>query len=115
MLFESLSEREKQAIREAINAILVSPDIYPDECHTRYGVQDRRMKLVLRQWPNFDERDPDTRLTIGGCLNEVCHGIAFEDDPDVVGMAEAEWLNWFSVSREEMRLLFEKWRRLVSR
>ena len=87
MIFQNLSAHEKQMVREAINAVLVSPDLCPEDFHPRYGVELERMKEILHQWPDLDEQDQDTRLTIGGCLNEVCNGIAFEDDPDVVGLA----------------------------
>jgi hypothetical protein len=110
--FHTLSTGEKQAIREAIIAVLISPAISPDECHDRYGVPFQRIKDALRKWPDFDESDEDIRLSIHGCLNEVCYGIVFGDDPDVPGMTEAEWPKWFSVSREDMRLIFQRWREL---
>ena len=102
-------------IREAINAVLVSPDLCPEDFHPRYGVELERMKEILHSWPNLDEHDQDTRLTIGGCLNEVCYGIIFDDDPDVVGLPPADWSKWFSASRDEMRDFFKQWRELLSR
>ncbi|HJT75989.1 MAG TPA: hypothetical protein VJ739_02210 [Gemmataceae bacterium] len=112
MAFSNLSSREQLALREAIIAVLISPDLHPDDCSIRYGVSFHRIKHVLRKWPEFDEEE-ETLSAINGCLNEVCHGIAFDDDPDMVGMTPKEWPKWFSVSKDEMMDIFHKWRNLA--
>jgi hypothetical protein len=109
MFFKLLSVSERIAVRDAIIAVLVSPDYYPDEFHSRFGVDFLRMKKVLRTWPELEETDKYTELTISGCLNVVCNGIAFKDDPDVCGMTADEWPKWFSVPKEVLCGIYERW------
>jgi hypothetical protein len=110
MPLSDLSQRDRQAIREAIIAVLVSPDLDPVEYDSRYGVTFQTMKKIVHRWPHADDnKDDDVYSTINGCLNETCNGIIFEDDPDVIGMTEDEWPMWFSVSRDELRKVYERW------
>jgi len=109
MLTNSIPAEEQQIVREAIMAVLLSPDIPVEDYLTRYAISHERMRSLLRQWPACAPDDEnDVNAMVLGCLCEVCYGIAFDsDDPDVAGMPAEDWPKWFSVSRAKVQMVFD--------
>jgi hypothetical protein len=100
-----LATSEQETVRRAIRAVVEGPFIDDWEFRIRLGLHRGVAKSVLSSLPNIDDSasDSDAFLVINNCLNEVVSGIPITD---------ADWLEWFSESREEVKRVYEKWARL---
>ena len=106
MAIEKLSYDEKQIVFSCLCAIARGPFIKDDwEFHTRLGLHRSTLYELIEMWPQIDDSvdDSDQTLALNNAMNEICHGIRFSD---------ADWVTWFSVSRDTVKSVYKKWCRL---
>jgi len=97
----SFSDKEKEIIRQSLNAILKG-GFLEGEFHSRLGIDQEQLEQVVVAYPNLDDWDDTSTvaLAINNCLNEVCHGIKF---------SPKQWSKWFEVSRSDVEEVYRKW------
>lgn len=105
MALEKMSEAERESIHESLAAICSGPFLDDAEFQTRMGVDRSFVKSFLDQWPLVDDSrdDSEETLAINNCLNELCNGLTILED---------EWNRWLRVSREQLKIIYQKWAEL---
>jgi hypothetical protein len=99
--FSSLSEVERNTVRQAMQAVLDGSWIDDSEFGTRLGFERESLREILRNWPLLDDSGNGVvGLAINNCMNEVCHGI------DISGY---DWNVWFTQSKDAVKATFSKW------
>jgi hypothetical protein len=75
--FSSLSNVERNTIRQCIQAILHGDWVDDYEFATRLGFERELLRQILSNWPLVkDSADSLVCLAINNCMNEVRHGIS---------------------------------------
>ena len=108
MSSEHLSDGEEASIRQCVTAIIDGPFIEDWEFHTRLGVERAEFRAALPPDGNLDlfSDDPGVNLIVNNSLNEVANGL---------GISPAQWNEWFTVTREDIRRVFDRWLELCTR
>ena len=103
MSLSQLSPQHRAAARECIAFIVQSREL-DGEFDTRIGVAEDQARELLLSWPAVDDSSDanNATLLINNAFNEVCHGIDISD---------AQWLRWFTTSRENVREAYRAWAR----
>src|SRR5262245_16731568 len=102
MALQDITEADRSVILECVKAIAHGPFLDDVECHPRLGLDRPQLNAVLNSWPRLDDsrEDSDQALAINNCLNEICYGVPISD---------SEWDTWFSVSRDQVKRVYDKW------
>jgi hypothetical protein len=99
--FALLTGAEQLAIRQALNALAFGPFISDWEVPFRCHVDRAGYQSILSRWPDLDDsRGSDVYYAINGALNACCHGYEMERAP---------WAEWFTVTREQLVAVYERW------
>ncbi len=104
MSLADLEQSEREVVRQCLNAAVNGP-FFPDwEFHTLFGLERIEVKSVLESWPKLDETKEEVQVAINNTLNNLLgypHG------------CEREWPQFISVSSNEVKRVFKKWRESV--
>ena len=102
-----LTEKDQQIIFQCLKCVYEGNFIWDSAFSPRIGISRPAFKLVLDTWPDVDDsnHDSDAYLGINNALNEVCHGIRF---------SASEWNEWFDVNRDEVQMVFKRWKLSVA-
>src|SRR5262245_27901399 len=105
MSVKKLSETEQEVVHQCIRAVNSGKLIDDREFHARLGFDRSELNDILDKWPLIEDSDDNSTaaLVVNNCLNEVSYGC---------DISPSEWANWFKVSRDEVKRLFERWARL---
>jgi hypothetical protein len=99
MPLDDLNEKEREVVRECLQAAVEGP-FFPDwEFHTLFGLEREEVKTVLKSWPKLNEADETVQLAINNSLNNLLgypHG------------CEEEWPQFISVSGSEVARILNK-------
>jgi len=109
--FQRLTDREKTAIREALYAMAYGPFISDWELPIRCEVDRPGYRGIVDRWPDLDDtkQAPESSsessvfYAINGALNICCHAYEMEAEP---------WESWFTVTREQLLAVYERWKTL---
>jgi len=108
MPLSNLSDQEVEIVGRCLNAVVYGPFFDDVEFQTLFGVTREEARIVADQFPNVDEYDSepfgndDSWLVINNTFANILgypHG------------KSVELSNYISASFEEVRVLFEKWRK----
>jgi hypothetical protein len=99
MALALLDPEEREVIRRTMKATFRYFDFDFD---TRLGVTRKKMRALLRAWPNADDTDDhsDACLAINNSLNDLLHG---------AGISDNDAMEFIGVGRAEMLRVYHKW------
>lgn len=98
---KNLNEYEFEIVRQCIHASYAGT-FFPDwEFETLFGVEREELKQILTAWPNIDESDSRTMLSINNTFNNLL---------GYPHRKEKEWPKYITVSPHEVARIFSKWR-----
>ena len=104
MSLADLEQSEREIVRQCLNAAVNGPFFPEWEFHTLFGLERSEVKAVLRAWPKLVETKEEVQVAINNTLNNLLgypHG------------CEKEWPHFISVSSNEVKRVFNKWRESV--
>ncbi|MGA3132265.1 MAG: hypothetical protein ABSD59_15770 [Terracidiphilus sp.] len=101
MALTELNERERGIVRECLRAAVEGPFFPEWEFPTIFGLERNEVRNVLDSWPQLDESDEKVAIAINNTLNNFLSYPLGED--------QAAWPQFISVSRSELKAIFEKW------
>jgi len=90
-----------ELIRMAVNCVVETDELCSSDFETRIGENKETVSHLLQSWSDLDIYSDESSDLINSCLNEVCHGLFFDQE---------EWEDLFPVSKEQLRELFSKWK-----
>ena len=108
MSLKDLSSSERDTALQCMRYVLESDCFEGDEFHTRLGLTQAELAMVISKWPllNDEERENPDNMAVNNCFNEVCNGIS---------LSNQEREKWFSVSIATVCETFAHWRQTVGR
>lgn len=102
MALRNLDEGEKKVVFECLRAAVDGP-FFPDwEFQTLFGLERREMATIASSCPAIDDSDDSVATAINSSMNNLL-GYPHRE--------EKSWSRYISVSRDEVRRIFEKWRK----
>src|SRR5260370_15536639 len=102
MSLASLSDKERDVVRQCLRAAVESP-FFPDwEFHTIFGLERDEVKRVLLSWPELDETDESVVVAINNSFNNLL-GYPSQNKQEL-------WPKYLSVSGIELARIFDKWK-----
>jgi hypothetical protein len=108
MALKQLSSQEQLAVLQCMKATADGDAIEDWEFQTRLGIARPVLREIISSWPEVDDssENSDGFLAVNNCLNEVCHGVHWE---------ESEWQNWFTEPEDVVKRTYMNWLRLAVR
>ena len=98
----NLDEREREVIRECLQAAVEGP-FFPDwEFQTLFGLTRDDVKRVLQSWPDLNEADESVTRAINNSFNNLL-GYPIPNKEEI-------WSKFMSVTGEELAVIFDKWK-----
>lgn len=103
MSLNNLSEDEKNVVLQCLIAIRDGPFIHPLGFHPRLGLEREELAEIVARWPHVDDTIETSResIALNNCIATALNTYAIRPE---------EWPRWFSVPREEVKRVYEKWR-----
>ena len=110
MAKQNLSDDEIKVIRECINAAAYGPFFIDKEAkdnpyweiHSIFGLTIDELRRIADAFPNLDLEDENVRLAINNSINNL---IGYPH-----GCSDEVWSKYISVSEDELRKIFFKWK-----
>jgi hypothetical protein len=102
MSLANLDERERNVVRECLQAAVEGPFFPEWEFQTIFGITRDDVRRVLRSWPELNEADKDVTLAINNSLNNLL-GYPARNKREM-------WPRFISVSPMELAGIFDRWK-----
>ena len=102
MSLADLDEKEREVVRECLQAAVDGP-FFPDwEFGTIFGIERNDVREVLSCWPALNETDESVVRAINNSLNNLL-GYPTRNKNEI-------WAKFISVTPWEVALIFDKWK-----
>ena len=110
MTNENLSDDEIKVIKECINAAAYGPFFIDEgakdnpywEIHSLFGLTIDELRKIADALPNLDLEDENVNLAINNSINNL---LGYPH-----GCSDEVWSKYISVSKDELRKIFYKWK-----
>ncbi len=108
MLKQTLSEDEIKVIGECIKAAAYGPFFIDEEAednpeiHSIFGLTIDELRKIADGFPSLDLEDENVRLAINNTLNNL---LGYPH-----GCSDEVWSKYITVSEDELRKIFFKWK-----
>ena len=110
MTKEDLSDDEIKVIKECIKAAAYGPFFIDEEAkdnpyweiHSMFGLMIDELRRIADAFPDLDLEDENVRLAINNSINNL---LGYPH-----GCSDEVWSKYISVSEDELRKIFFKWK-----
>jgi hypothetical protein len=102
MPLANLDERERDVVRQCLQAAVDGPFFPEWEFGTIFGLERDEVRRVLMSWPGLDETDESVVRAINNAFNNLL-GYPTKNK-------QAIWPKFISVSGMELARIFDKWK-----